>query len=143
MSNKVHAFPKNWTHSVQEHGQPKMATTSGGAGANPRKKEESFTYSTEQRHVEKNSGELRNPKSWTALSTSLFGRLPLLWASHVVRSLHLDPGNSNEAPTVNTEVKINLEENMTREGENGDETGNRDWDARKWGQGKKCQDNRP
>ena len=82
-----------------------MATASGGADANPRKKKETFTYSTEQRHVEKNSGELRDPNSWTALSTSLFGSLPLLWASHVVRRLHLDPGNSNKAPTGNMEKK--------------------------------------
>jgi len=70
-----------------------------------RKKEESFTCRTEQRHVEKNSGELRKPNSWTALSTSLFGSLPLLWASHVVRRVHLDPGNSNKAPTGNMEKK--------------------------------------
>ena len=31
--------------------------------------------------------------------------LPLLWASHVVRRVHLDPGNSNEAPTGNMEKK--------------------------------------
>ena len=80
-----------------------MATASGGAVTNPRKKEESFTCRTEQRHVEKNSGELRKPNSWTALSTSLFGSLPLLWASHVVRRVHLDPGNSNKAPTGNLE----------------------------------------
>ena len=110
-------------------GQPKTRTECDGGGANPRKKEESFTCSTEQRHVEKNSGELRNPNSWTALSTSLFGSLPLLWASHVVRRVHLDPGNSNEAPTGNMEKK---EEEQIKGVENAVEPSRKDNDIGTW-----------
>ena len=43
--------------------------------------------------------------TWTALCKSLFGSLPLLSASHVVTRVHLDPGNSNQAPTGNMEER--------------------------------------
>ena len=105
MSNNVHTLPRNRTRSTRELRQRKTPTECDGGGANPRKKEESFTYSTEQHRGKKNTIEFRNPKSWTALSTSLFGSLPLLWASHMVRRVHLDPGNSNEAPTGNMEER--------------------------------------
>ena len=113
MSNNVHTLPRNRTRSTRELRQRKTPTECDGGGANPRKKEESFTYCTEQHHGKKNTSESRNPKSWTALSTSLFGSLPLLWASHVVRRVHLDPGNSNEAPTGNREERE--EEQIKRE----------------------------